>query len=78
MNTVSGTEAVAGSAIFLYYYAQVLNDIYSAEPAAGYMPVRPPWAAMLSIAALAGIVIAFACASGRLPGRLSIVQNSSD
>jgi NADH-quinone oxidoreductase subunit N len=69
--------AVAASAVSLYYYLQVLKQIYSAEAPVGSAPFRPPPAALLSIAALAGVVIAFGCAPGWLLGRLSIVQNSS-
>jgi NADH-quinone oxidoreductase subunit N len=69
--------AVGASAVSLYYYLQVLKQIYTAEPPAGSVPFRPPYAALLSIAALACLVIAFGCAPGWLLGKLSVVLNSS-
>jgi NADH-quinone oxidoreductase subunit N len=69
--------AVGASAISLYYYLQVLKQIYTAEPPVGSKPFRPPHAALLSIALLAGIVIAFGCEPGWLLGKLSVVLNSS-
>jgi NADH-quinone oxidoreductase subunit N len=69
--------AVGASAISLYYYLQVLKQIYTAEPAAGSKPFRPPQVALLSIALLAGVVIAFGCEPGWLLGKLSIILNSS-
>jgi len=77
MNTINARVAIAAGAVSLYYYLQVLKNIYNAEPAAGFMPGRLPCAAMPAFAVPAGIVIAFGCASGWLPGRLSNVQNSS-
>ena len=49
----------------------------AAEPPAGATPFRPPGAALLSVTLPAGLVIAFGCAPGWLPGRLSPVLNSS-
>jgi NADH-quinone oxidoreductase subunit N len=69
--------AVAASAISLYYYLQVLKEIYAAEPAADAKPFRPPHAALLSIALLAGLVIALGCAPGWLLAKLSVVLNTS-
>jgi NADH-quinone oxidoreductase subunit N len=69
--------AVGASAISLYYYLQVLKQIYTAEPPPGSTPVCPPYAAMLSIALLAGLVIVFGCAPGWLLGKLSLVLNTS-
>ncbi len=68
--------AVAASAISLYYYLQVLKQIYTAEPPAGSKPFFPPQAALLPIMLLAGMVIAFGCAPGWLLGKLSLVLNS--
>jgi hypothetical protein len=51
------------------------NQIHIAEPPAGFSLFRPPSAALPSIALLAGLVIAFGCAPGWLPGNLSIVPN---
>jgi len=69
--------AVGASAISLYYYLQVLKQIYTAEPPVDSMPFRPPYAALFSIALLAGLVIAFGCAPGWLLGKLTFVLNSS-
>lgn len=69
--------AVGASAISLYYYLQVLKQIYTVEPAAEAKPFQPPHLALLSIALLAGIVIAFGCKPGWLLGKLSVVLNSS-
>lgn len=69
--------AVSASAISLYYYLQVLKQIYTVEPAADAKPFQPPHLALLSIALLAGIVIAFGCEPGWLLGKLSVVLNSS-
>jgi NADH-quinone oxidoreductase subunit N len=68
--------AVGASAVSLYYYLQVLKQIYAAEPPAGSEPFRPSHAALLSIAVLAGFVIAFGCAPGWLLGKLSAALNS--
>jgi NADH-quinone oxidoreductase subunit N len=69
--------AVAASAVSLYYYLQVLKQIYAADPPAGSTPLQAPSAALLPIALLAGIVIAFGCAPGWLLGKLSLVLNLS-
>ncbi|MGA3178864.1 MAG: NADH-quinone oxidoreductase subunit N [Verrucomicrobiota bacterium] len=69
--------AVGTSAISLYYYLQVLKQIYAAEPPAGSQPFRPPYPALFSIALLAGLVIALGCAPGWLLGKLSVVLTSS-
>ena len=69
--------AVAASAISLYYYLQVLKQIYATDPPAGCAVFCPPHAALVSISLLAGLVIAFGCAPGWLLGKLSIVLTSS-
>lgn len=69
--------AVAASAISLYYYLQVLKQIYSAEPPADSKPFCPPYAALLSIALLAGLVIALGCAPGWLLGKLPVSLHSA-
>jgi NADH-quinone oxidoreductase subunit N len=68
--------AVGASAISLYYYLQVLKQIYAGEHPAGSKPFRPSPATLLPIMLLAGLVIAFGCAPGWLLGKLSIVLNS--
>jgi NADH-quinone oxidoreductase subunit N len=69
--------AVVASAISLYYYLQVLKQIYARDLPAGSAPFGPSQAALLPIALLAGLVIALGCAPGWLLGKLSIVLNSS-
>jgi NADH-quinone oxidoreductase subunit N len=69
--------AVGASAISLYYYLQVLKQIYAAEPPADSKPFCPPYPALLSIALLAGAVIVLGCAPGWLLGKLAVVLNSS-
>ena len=69
--------AVAASAVSLYYYLQVLKQIYTAEPAPEAKPFCPPRAALFSIALLAGLVIAFGCAPGWLLGTLATALKSS-
>jgi NADH-quinone oxidoreductase subunit N len=69
--------AIGATAISLYYYLQVLKQIYSAEPPAGCAPFRPPLAALATVAALAGLVIAFGCAPGWLLENLANVSNTS-
>jgi NADH-quinone oxidoreductase subunit N len=69
--------AIGASAISLYYYLQVLKQIYAGDVPQGAAPFRPPRAALLPIVLLAGLVIAFGCAPGWLLGRLSIGLNSS-
>ncbi len=69
--------AVAASAVSLYYYLQVLKQIYAGEAPAGARPFRAPYAALVPIALLAGMVIAFGCAPGWLLGKLTLVLNTS-
>jgi NADH-quinone oxidoreductase subunit N len=68
--------AIAASAVSLYYYLQVLKQIYTAEPPAGAASFRPSLSARLPIALLAIIVIAFGCAPGWLLGHLALVLNT--
>jgi NADH-quinone oxidoreductase subunit N len=65
--------AIAASAVSLYYYLQVLKQIYAAEPPGGAASFRPAATALLPIALLAIIVIAFGCAPGWLLGHLAQV-----
>jgi hypothetical protein len=55
----------------------VLKQIYTAEVPADSKPFCPPYAALLSIALLAGLVIALGCAPGWLLGKLPFVLNST-
>lgn len=69
--------AVATSAISLYYYLQVLKQIYVGEVPAGVKPIFPSPVNLLPIVLLALLVIAFGCAPGWLLGKLALVLNSS-
>jgi NADH-quinone oxidoreductase subunit N len=69
--------AVAASAISLYYYLQVLKQIYAGEVSDGVKFRLPSLASILPIALLAVVVVVFGCAPGWLLGKLSIVLNSS-
>jgi NADH-quinone oxidoreductase subunit N len=69
--------AVAASAISLYYYLQVLKQIYTAEPSPDAESFRPSQFALLPILLLAVLVIAFGCAPAWLLGKLSIVLTTS-
>jgi NADH-quinone oxidoreductase subunit N len=69
--------AIAASAVSLYYYLQVLKQIYIAEPPAGSVSFRPSLIGLVPITLLAIIVITFGCAPGWLLGHLSHVINSS-
>jgi NADH-quinone oxidoreductase subunit N len=69
--------AVGASAISLYYYLQVLKQIYTAEPPGDSKPIGPAHGALLPIALLACVVIALGCAPGWLLGKLAVVLTSS-
>jgi NADH-quinone oxidoreductase subunit N len=69
--------AVCASAVSLYYYLQVLKQIYIGDPPAGSKPFSPSLVSLLPIALLAAFVIAFGCVPGWLLGKLSVVLNSS-
>ncbi|HXR08375.1 MAG TPA: NADH-quinone oxidoreductase subunit N [Candidatus Acidoferrum sp.] len=69
--------AVVASAISLYYYLQVLKQIYSVEPPEDCQPLCQSNAALWSIALLAGLVIGFGCAPGWLLGKLPSVLNAA-
>jgi len=62
--------AVAASAVSLYYYLQVVKQIYAAEPPPGLLQ-RPALSAQLAIALLAAAVIALGCAPSLLLSKLS-------
>jgi NADH-quinone oxidoreductase subunit N len=60
----------ATSAISLYYYLQVLKQIYVIAPAAGVKPLQMNFPAKFAILALAVIVIVLGCAPGLLLNHL--------
>ena len=63
--------AVAASAVSLYYYLQILKQIYAADPSPSAVVLRPSLSAQLAIVLLAGLVIVLGCAPGLLLGILS-------
>lgn len=65
--------AVGASAVSLYYYLQVLKQIYAAEPQLGARPLLAPFSARLAIVLLALIVIGLGCAPDLLLGKISSV-----
>jgi NADH-quinone oxidoreductase subunit N len=69
--------AVVASAVSFYYYLQVLKQIYTVEPTEDCQPLCQSWAALLSIALLAGLVIAFGCVPGLLLGKLPLVLKAA-
>jgi NADH:ubiquinone oxidoreductase subunit 2 (subunit N) len=69
--------AIAAGTISLYYYLQVLKQIYAGELSAGATPFRPSTASLVPIALLACLVIALGCAPGWLLGKLFIIINSN-
>ena len=58
--------ALAVSAVSLYYYLQVLKQIYVAEPAADAGPLATPVASQLALALLALAVLLLGCAPNLL------------
>lgn len=62
--------ALALSAVSLYYYLQVLKQIYAAEPGQGIGAVRMPVVSQVAIALLALAVVVLGCAPNLLIGRL--------
>jgi NADH-quinone oxidoreductase subunit N len=62
---------IAASAVSLYYYLQVLKQIYAGEPAPNTSWPRPALSAQLAIVALAAIVIVLGCVPDLLLGRIT-------
>jgi NADH-quinone oxidoreductase subunit N len=67
---------VAASAVSLYYYLQVLKQIYAAEPPPSSSWPRPALSAQVTIVALAVIVIALGCAPDLLLGNITALLKS--
>jgi NADH-quinone oxidoreductase subunit N len=63
--------AVATSAVSLYYYLQVLKQIYAFAPPASSMWPRPALSSRLAIVLLAAIVIVLGCVPNFLLGKIS-------
>jgi NADH-quinone oxidoreductase subunit N len=62
--------AIAMSAVSLYYYLQVLKQIYVADVAAGAGELKAPVISQVVLCLLAGLVILFGCAPELLLGKL--------
>jgi NADH-quinone oxidoreductase subunit N len=67
---------VAASAVSLYYYLQVLKQIYAGEPAPSPAWPRPDVSAQVAIVLLAAIVIALGCAPDLLLCKITQVLKS--
>ena len=63
--------AIATSAISLYYYLQVLKQIYVAKAPATTVPLQSSFGTSIAIAVLAGLVVLLGCAPGLLLGKLT-------
>jgi NADH-quinone oxidoreductase subunit N len=63
--------AIGMSAVSLYYYLQVLKQIYVAEAPANVVPLRTPLFSQLALVALALGVCVLGCAPDLLLGRLT-------
>jgi NADH-quinone oxidoreductase subunit N len=68
--------AVAASAVSLYYYLQVLKQIYAGQPAPSAAWPRPDVSAQVAIVLLAVIVIALGCAPDLLLGKITELLKS--
>jgi NADH-quinone oxidoreductase subunit N len=68
--------AVAASAVSLYYYLQVLKQIYAAAPSPTSAWPRPAFSAQAAIVLLAAIVIVLGCVPDLLLGRISDLLKS--
>jgi NADH-quinone oxidoreductase subunit N len=67
---------VAASAVSLYYYLQVLKQIYAVAPAPSCRWPRPAFSAQVAIVMLAAIVIALGCAPDLLLGKITVLLKS--
>jgi NADH-quinone oxidoreductase subunit N len=62
--------AIGMSAVSLYYYLQVLKQIYVADAAPGATALPTPWISQIALAVLAMAVVILGCAPDLLLGRL--------
>jgi NADH-quinone oxidoreductase subunit N len=69
--------AVAASAVSLYYYLQVLKQIYAVAPAPTTAWPRPALSASVAIVLLAAIVIVLGCVPDLLLGKISELLKSN-
>jgi NADH-quinone oxidoreductase subunit N len=65
--------AIAMSAVSLYYYLQVLKQIYVAQPASGGDDLRVPLSSRIVLGLIALAVVLFGCAPSLIVGRLLAV-----
>ena len=63
--------AVAMSAVSLYYYLQVLKQVYAAEPRERAPAVQPGVCAQLAVVLLAAMVLVLGCAPGLLLAKIT-------
>jgi NADH-quinone oxidoreductase subunit N len=68
--------AVAASAVSLYYYLQVLKQIYAGQPAPSPAWTRPDVSAQVVIVLLAMMVIVLGCAPDLLLGKITELLKS--
>jgi NADH-quinone oxidoreductase subunit N len=69
--------AVAASAVSLYYYLQVLKQIYAVAPSPAAAWPRPALSARVAIVLLAAIVILLGCAPDLLLGKITELLKSN-
>ncbi len=69
--------AIAMSAVSLYYYLQVLKQIYVAEPLADAPPLTPAFTTKVALLLLAATVVVLGCAPNLLVGKLLVIIKSS-
>jgi NADH-quinone oxidoreductase subunit N len=70
--------AVAASAVSLYYYLQVLKQIYAVAPSPTSAWPRPALSARVAIVLLAAIVIVLGCVPDLLLGKISELLRFND
>jgi NADH-quinone oxidoreductase subunit N len=63
--------AIAMSAVSLYYYLQVLKQIYVADPPAGAAPLKVPVVSQIVLVLLALGVLVFGCVPSLILDRLA-------
>jgi NADH-quinone oxidoreductase subunit N len=62
--------AIGTSAVSLYYYLQVLKQIYVSERPGDDLPFGGPWLAQIAVGVLAGAVVLLGCAPNLILGAL--------
>ena len=69
--------AIAASVISLYYYLQILKQVYAVEPSGEAIALTPPILTRIAIALLCAAVIVVGCAPNLLLNRIFLVLQSS-